>query len=453
MFTVQVLLIILLGGLYLDWQLRQTLEDELAEKLAHLARTAALQLDADLLALISPGDEATRTFATIRAQLRALQSASSARRMFVFTRDRASLADTRPQMPIGADYAFLPITSSELDSLFSGKTVNSPLFEGSDEKLYKTAFAPIFQNREVIAGLALEGSAQSLNAIRTVRRDLFLLGIVVLVGSILLAIFVSKRITIPINKLKTAAERITHGDYDTGVKVRTRDEIGFLARTMEEMRRAIVQRDTRQKAMLAGVAHEIRNPLGGIELFAGLLASELTEAKAKNEADKILKEVQNLKRIVSDFLDYARPQTPRRQKCLIHEVIAECQMLLAGELQNVKVEVSEQVQKKAVLVDPQHLKRILINLMKNSVESMAGSGTIRIDAVNAGGFTELILSDSGPGIPPDLRARVFEPFFTSRKDGTGLGLAIVKTLVEENKGDIYISDGNGAVFNIRLASC
>ena len=85
--------------------------------------------------------------------------------------------------------------------------------------------------------------------------------------------------------------KITKGHFETEIQPVTGDELGFLAHTMEDMRKAIVQRDIRQKAMLAGVAHEIRNPLGGIELFAGLLASDLADKEAQLQAKKIQQEV------------------------------------------------------------------------------------------------------------------------------------------------------------------
>jgi len=273
--------------------------------------------------------------------------------------------DTNPSIPIGNDLIFIPITPEETEALFSGSTVNSTLFEGSDGRLYKTSFTPIISAEQVVAALALEASAHTLEAIQTVRRDLLILGTAVLAGSIFIGFLFSKRITTPINRLKSAAQKITKGDYECEIQIESSDEIGFLGQTMEEMRRAIIQRDTRQKAMLAGVAHEIRNPLGGIELFAGLLANELKDEKAMNEAEKIKKEVQNLKKIVTDFLNYARPNKAKKENCVVKDIFEEAKFLLAQDLNGFEVEFFEDKKDSKIFVDPQHLKQIFLNLLKN----------------------------------------------------------------------------------------
>lgn len=452
LFMLQIVLIFFAGGLYLDWNLRQTIEAELSDKLETLARAAALQIDGTLLLNLAPGDEETRTYRNLQSQLERFKSETDVRRVFLLDRQRTSLVDTRPGVPIGNEYVFLPITAEELQSVFSGQSLTSPLFTGHDQRLYKTGFAPVASNGDVVAVLALEGSAETLEAIRAVRRDLMLLGIAVLLGSVVLGILFSKTLTRPINRLKMAAQKIAKGDYESKVEITAEDEIGFLGQTMEEMRRAIVQRDTRQKAMLAGVAHEIRNPLGGIELFAGLLVSELDDEKARGEAMKIQKEVQNLKKIVNDFLSYARPGQPKKETCSVKEVFDEVQMLMSSELQGISVEFNKQVETATLFVDRHHLKQIFLNLLKNATEALSGSGTIRLETKAHGKMTEIHFSDSGPGISGDIRGRIFEPFFTSRKDGTGLGLAIVKSLVEENGGQIELmrDTRRGAEFKIIL---
>ena len=449
LFTLQILIIILVGGLYLDWRLKQTLENELANKLEVLAKSISFQMDGELLLNLTAGDENTRTYRRLLNQLLGLQKQANLRRLYILSKDKKSFVDTRSKIPIGKKYAFLPITNIELEEVFSGKTVSSILFEGSDNRLYKTGFAPIFSQDKVVAALAVEGSAQTLAAIRTVRRDLSLLGIAVLFGSLILALFFSKKITTPINELKMATMKIAQGNYTESIQTQSKDEIGFLGQTMEEMRKAIVQRDIRQKAMLAGVAHEIRNPLGGIELFAGLLRNEL-KGDSQKQAEKIQKEVQNLKKIINDFLHYARPGSSKKESCTIKEVFDDAAALLARELNGVAVDFNETKKATTVWVDPQHLKQIFLNLLKNSVQALNGSGDISLEAKDEDSMVQLTFSDNGPGISPEIREQIFEPFFTNRKDGTGLGLAIVKSLVEENGGEIEIKKGEEAIFQISL---
>jgi signal transduction histidine kinase len=123
---------------------------------------------------------------------------------------------------------------------------------------------------------------------------------------------------------------------------------------------------------------------------------------------------------------------------------------MAHELNGIRVEYSETEAAQTVWVDPQHLKRIFLNLMKNSVQAMSGVGAINLSVTARDRNATLSFSDSGPGIPLEIREQIFEPFFTKREGGTGLGLAIVKSLVEENGGIITVADGEGARFEIVL---
>lgn len=450
LFTLQATIFIVAGGFYLDWRLTQTLENELDDKILNLSELAANQIDTDLLLSVTAGDEASRTYRNLISQIQTIQQKSGARRIYVFFKNRQSVLDTKPEIPIGTVYTFLPLAESELGELFSGAHQISVLFEGNDDRLYKSGFAPIYVDHEIVAALALEANAETLSSIRIVRRDLLILGLVILASSILLAIYFSKRLTTPIRKLKDAAQRIEQGDYESKVAALGKDEIGFLAKTMEEMRRAIVQRDTVQKTMLAGVAHEIRNPLGGIELFAGLLADEVNEPSAKAEAEKIKKEVRNLNKIVSDFLDYARPQTTNKKSFVITDSVDEVKMLLAHELENIRVIVSEEKTGIRLLADQQHFKQIFLNLFKNSIVAIQQDGEITINIKSSPGI-EITFSDNGCGIPLEMHSQIFEPFFTGSKDGTGLGLALVKSLLEANGCHIELiaKPEQGTTFHIR----
>ena len=122
----------------------------------------------------------------------------------------------------------------------------------------------------------------------------------------------ARTITKPIHRLVGAADEIGKGNFGKGIRIDTRDELGYLGSAMENMRKGIVERDNQLKMMLAGVAHEIRNPLGGIEIFAGLLAEEL-EGNSKEHTQKIIKEVRNLDGIITQFLEYARPIEPQSE--------------------------------------------------------------------------------------------------------------------------------------------
>ena len=162
--------------------------------------------------------------------------------------------------------------------------------------------------------------------------------------------------------------------------------------------------------------------------------------------------MKNLNKIVQDFLDYARPNKPEKASCCVKEIFSEAQMLMAQKLNGYDIEFHEENSNQKAMVDPQHLKQIFLNLIKNSVEAMAGGGEIKLTVTSINHAVKVTFVDTGPGIPHEIQKQIFEPFFTNRKEGTGLGLAIVKSLVEENGGEIRVVDGEGAVFEIVLAA-
>jgi len=416
-------------------------------------------MEEELILGLSPGDETTRTYANLQARLRAVQRQTGVGRIYLFGLEGQSLVDSEAGVPVGWRYGQLALFQTELRDVSEGRATSSVLFTGADGQLYKSGFAPLYSNGRVIAIVAVEGSAQTLRAIRALERQFVTWGLIGLLASALLGIAFSRRITQPLTQLANAAKAIGRGRYEEPIPSTGRDEVAFLGQTLEEMRRAIVARDTRQKAMLAGIAHEIRNPLGGIELFAGLLHSALGDGEAKAlagqaHAGKILKEVHRLKRIVSDFLEYARPAQPKREKCSLGEIVAEVQSLLGEELRGVRVH-SEVPASLQAHVDPGHLRQVLLNLFRNSAQAMkalSGPREIRVVAHLNASRVVMRIEDTGPGIPAEYREHLFEPFFTTREQGTGLGLAIAKSRIEENGGAIRLvtAENSGAAFEIEL---
>ncbi len=452
LFVVQVVIILLIAGFSLQWQLRNKLEAELGKHLEIVASLVALQIEGEILINLIPGDEMTRSYLNLIRLLQNIQSKAAVRRIYLFNSKFQSLGDTQAGIAIGQEYIQVKFDQSEVTQAFSGKTASSVLFEGDDGRLYKSAYAPIWLNNKIVAAVRVEGSAQTLEVIQDVRKNLINLGILAVFGAIILAILFSRQIIRPLKQLQNSAQEIGRGNYQHIIKPGTPDEVGFLARTLEEMRKNIIQRDQQQKAMLAGVAHEIRNPLGGIELFAGILLDELPSGETRERTLKILKEVKNLKRIVQDFLDYARPAEPQPKICGFKEVWNETISFLASELQEILIQ-DKQVQDLRVLFDPLHLKQILMNLIKNAVQAMPGGGVIKLQLKPGhNDKVHLLFTDNGKGIPVEIQDKIFDPFFTTREKGVGLGLAIVKNLIEANGGYIELVKNHspGTAFLIEM---
>jgi len=211
----------------------------------------------------------------------------------------------------------------------------------------------------------------------------------------------------------------------------------------------------------AGVAHEIRNPLTAIK--ARLYTHQKRFAAGSSEAEDIVfisEEIGRLERIVREFLQFARPGDPLLAPVSPAEMLGEVRELLAPELAKSSIHLTvADVVATPIHADRQQIKQVLINLVHNAAESIGHDGRITLRArqrrVGLGGrardVVTLEVRDTGPGIPPDVQARLFDPFFTTKPSGTGLGLSIAARIVEKHGGALRFStSAKGAAFRLLL---
>lgn len=307
---------------------------------------------------------------------------------------------------------------------------------------------------EVVAGVGVDLGAGFLETIRRFQRSLAAFGAISAALTVAVGLWLARTITGPVGRLADAAREIGRGRMDRVVEASSRDEIGLLAETMEEMRRRVLARDAQLRQMLGGVAHEIRNPLGGIELYAGLIADDLPDGDPrKGHIRKVIGEVQTLNRVISEFLDFARPAPPSRMSVPVAQVVDEAAFLMGPEIAGDGMRYAQEVPEGlTVCVDPEQVKRALVNLMKNAAQAMGEGGTLTVRAWAEGERVTVEVADTGPGMPPEVLARAFEPFFTTKAQGTGLGLAIVRKVAEENGGTVAVESevGKGTAFRMTL---
>ncbi len=189
--------------------------------------------------------------------------------------------------------------------------------------------------------------------------------------------------------------------------------------------------------MAAGMAHEIRNPLGGIALYAGLLCKQLADRPASRDlAGRIAGGVHRLEGIVSDILTFAGEMKPRKRDVLLSAVVGEVCELARGRLEEIGTDlVCRVADDTELLADPKLLVRALSNLLFNALDA-AGEGQVRIEVECGGTSVAVSVADSGAGIEADAMDKIFNPFFTTKDVGTGLGLAIVHQIVDSHGGQI-----------------
>ncbi len=263
------------------------------------------------------------------------------------------------------------------------------------------------------------------------------------------------------------------------------------------------QRNRRLRAMgemAAGIAHEIRNPLGSIELFASLLKQDLKEDDEKRQlAERICVGVHNMDRIISNALLFASAPQPSRQKCDINRLLTEILEFWSDVVLPDSIRIVRQFDAEALAqADGELLKQVFLNLIRNAVQAMPDGGELRLttkiaseaskpfppgDAPERDGQTRIALdggvspsessqpdpasrwpgtgprqfiavavSDTGVGISPDCLPKIFNPFFTTKDRGTGLGLAIAHNIVKAHQGslDVDSAEGRGTTFTVKI---
>ncbi|MFQ5461713.1 MAG: PAS domain-containing sensor histidine kinase [Phycisphaerae bacterium] len=242
-----------------------------------------------------------------------------------------------------------------------------------------------------------------------------------------------------------------------------RAEVCRLRGQLEEKNRELRRRERLAALgeMAAGVAHEIRNPLGGIKLYASLLEQDLVgQTKPLDLAQRITVGVCKLERIVGDILAFAAGSEPKCQVCdmggLLEAVLLQAAPRCA--LLEATIEVEPELRRARVDCDAVQIERALVNLVLNALDAVGPGGHVWVRGATRTPEAEwfgISVEDDGPGIPTELQQRVFNPFFTTKDTGTGLGLAIVHRIAESHGGVIQVSnrDGGGALFRLCLPWC
>lgn len=218
-------------------------------------------------------------------------------------------------------------------------------------------------------------------------------------------------------------------------------------RSMERLR----LRERLQKAehlatlgeMIASVSHEIKNPLGIIHSTASLMRNRLEGDRNQRLAKIIVDEATRLNNIVTEFLDFARPKDPQFVSVVIEDLLDESISLIEGQSRERGIEIEKKYKNgslKPMIIsgDPMLLHRVFYNLFVNALQAMPNGGRLTVDVESNGMFCSVKVSDTGSGIPEDLKDKIFRPFFTTKEKGTGLGLAIVKSIVETHYGEILV---------------
>jgi signal transduction histidine kinase len=290
---------------------------------------------------------------------------------------------------------------------------------------------------------------------------------VTLVIALAAALVAARRVTRPLAELTEAAGEVGRGEGRRAtVPIRTQDEIGTLATAFNRMASDLDRAEERLVEaakfafvgeLAAGVAHEVRTPLGVLRSSAQLLARSLTppDAETGELLQNLPDEVDRIERVVSGLLELGRPRAMRREPSRLAEILFRATDFVEAQARAKGVAIRRRPPADDPLVycDPDLIYQVALNLLVNAVQVLASGEAIDIVVMPAeNGSAAFEVRDDGPGIPEPLRQQIFQPFFTSREGGAGLGLTFVQRVVLEHRGRVSVASNGvrGAVFRVEL---
>jgi two-component system nitrogen regulation sensor histidine kinase NtrY len=303
-------------------------------------------------------------------------------------------------------------------------------------------------------------------------RGFYIGGGVAVLLAVIFGVALALALSRPLVELEKAAERVGSGDLDSTIGVRSNNEVGRALRAFNQMTTDL--KTTRAKLLRAEriaawrdiarrIAHEVKNPLSPIQVAIETMQKTYRkkhpdfEEIFEESTAMILDEVQKLTRLVTEFSNFARMPSPRRQPVDVGELLRHTEALYRGH-QGVELEARIDGGLPIIAGDRDQLSEVMTNLVKNAIEAARskhpdGGGRVLIVARPVEGGVEIHVEDNGSGVPEEQRARVFEPYFTTKTEGTGLGLSIVQRIVTDHEGDIEVlaSSIGGADFSLFLS--
>ena len=278
----------------------------------------------------------------------------------------------------------------------------------------------------------------------------------------------------PMLELENSIQRVSDGDLQATVTFADRnDDIGDLGRNfntmvqqLRESREEIERLHATQMSraehlatlgeLAAGLAHEIRNPLAGIAGVMDIIGRDLPATSPAQEVlNDVREEVLRINRIVTDLLETARPRPPQMQMADLNNTVEHALMFAREQAKSkpIQFDFAKDQSLSPFEHDPAQIHQVLLNLMLNAIQAMDGpGGTVSVTVEQSMGMAAVLVSDTGPGIPPETLNNIFRPFFTTKGHGTGLGLSLARRIVEDHGGKIDVASmpGHGCTFTVLL---
>lgn len=364
------------------------------------------------------------------------------------------------------------------------------------DEWYLTAYEPIFNDQGQALGALYVGMLEKpLTAVKT-RSFIALFGLLIL-GCLLgglLAGFLAKRLSQPVLALAASAEKIAGGERDVPLPATSQDEIGHLTAAFADMTNALKKSDTELQqlnrelekkvakrtsqleekslqliktqeqllrherlaaigSLATGVAHEINNPTaiirGNVEILQMTLPAD---AEGQEEVNEIKKQVERVSLITRNLLNFAGKQELASEQVDIPRLLEEILAQINHQQPTAGVDIVRRFESLPPIPgDRERLRQVFTNIILNALQAMAGTGSLTLKTETDAEQVHVSITDTGPGIPAEIREKIFNPFFTTKQQGTGLGLSVSYGIVQAHNGSISLtSSNNGSSFLICL---
>lgn len=355
---------------------------------------------------------------------------------------------------------------------------------------YITAYEPIRNIRDEIIGMLYVGILEQpyIDKRNELVLSFFAIAILGIIFALVIVVFVTSRITKPLNDLVVATEKVAQGELTHRVAVESGDELGDLAAAFNNMTKALKSSNeeiqSRTKALeeanrelketqaqliqteklsslgrlAAGVAHELNNPLTGVMTFSHLLLKKAQDEQTKKDLNIIVRETTRCKGIIKGILDFARETPPKRKLFQVNEVIHRTLAILEPQsiFHNVTIDTKLDEALPPIWIDENQIEQVFMNIALNAAEAMKHQGKLSLSSSlnRRGDYVEICIADTGTGIPKENVNKIFDPFFTTKspQEGTGLGLSVSYGIIQKHYGDIVVASevGKGTSFTIKL---